>query len=513
MSVIFSAFKCDGYYSIYQCTSEKEKVTIPDFFDGLPVKQILAEAFKGKKKIKEISLPNHLEGIFVSAFEDCENLEKINIPDTVVEISAGAFRNCKSLKKVKLPSNLNQISIGVFDGCEQLKSITLPENVQSLGSNAFANCKNLTKVELNEHLRFMGYNTFSNCSSLTEIIFQRKLILISDRSFYNCQSLKKVIAFNTSLEIDNDVFLECDNIEEFNLTVLKAFPFKLQCKLLSESFYNKDLPATELKQMITYLKRKKTLKKYFFTSDNAAGISYLLDSHIKLPLDELELYIKENIKQNNTAVIAILLDYKEKNFSKEEILAYEEQIELVEIGFENPTNKQLKEKWRCGKIEDGFRISSYKGSETIETIPLQTAEGVVITQVTSVKGNKSNFEPIETLNIVANITEIGEKTFRWCETLKSVNFPETLTKIGNQSFIGCKKLEEIQLPECMQTIDFGAFAYCEGLTELYIPKTVKNINAFAFAECLNLKNVTVSKKTKINKSAFENSPLVNLIKY
>lgn len=513
MSAVFGAFKCEDYVSIYQYTGSKEKVVIPDFFEGLPVKKILAESFKGKKNIKEIVLPSQLEEIFLSAFEDCENLEKIHIPDTVVEISSGAFRNCKSLKSVTLPSTLQQISMGVFDGCEQLKKIALPENISSIGMTAFANCQKLEEIKLNESLYFISSNAFDSCFALREIIFPKSLDRISWHSFYNCQNLKKVILLNDQTKIDKDVFTGCDNIQEFNLPILKSFPLELQCKLLNESFSNNELPASELKKMITYIKRKKTVKKCFFSGDYMSGITFLLNEHIKIPLDELDLYIKENIKNNNTGVIAILLDYKDKSFSTEELSAYEEQIELVEIGLEFPTLKQLKEKWRCSKVEGGIRISSYKGSETIETIPLQTAEGVKIVEVTYTKGNKNNFEPIETLNIDAQITEIGDKTFRWCRTLKKVNFPDTLTKIGNQSFIGCIKLEDIKLPENMKVIDFGAFAYCDSLTEIDIPKTVKNIKTFAFSHCVNLKDVNIPKKVKIDNRAFEDSPLVNLIKY
>lgn len=513
MSVVFGAFKCDDCVSIYRYSGTEENVVVPEFFEGLPIKIILAEAFKGNKSVKEIVLPPQLEEIFLSAFEDCENLEKIYIPETVVGISSGAFRNCKSLKEVTLPSNLKQISIGAFDGCEQLKEITLPENIKTIGMNAFANCHKLEKLKLSENLFFIGSNAFGHCTALTEVILPKTLSQVSVRGFYNCINLKKVILLNESTKIDNEVFYGCDNINEFNLPILKAFPFKLQCKLLNESFSNNELPATDLKKMITYIKRKKTLKKCFFTSNNMAGISFLLNTHIKIPLDELELYIKENIKNDNTGVIAILLDYRENNFSKEEISAYKEQIELVEIGLEYPTLKQLKDKWRCSKVEGGLRISSYKGSNTIETIPLQTAEGVKIVEVTYTKGNKNKFEPIETLNIEAQITEIGDKTFRCCETLKRVYFPDTLTKIGNQSFVGCRKLEYIKFPEGMKVIDFGAFAYCVNLTEISIPKTVKNINDFAFLDCISLKDVTIPKKLKIEKRVFDNCPLINIIKY
>lgn len=513
MSEVFGAFECDGQVSIYQYTGTKEKVVIPDFFEGLPVKKILAEAFKGKKNLKEIALPSQLDEIFISAFEDCENLEKIHIPDTVLEIGSGAFRNCISLKDVKLPSNLEQISIGVFEGCEQLKEINLPENIKSIGMKAFSGCYKLENVELSENLNYIGYSAFSHCYALKEVVFPENLVRVSGYSFCNCKNLNKAIQLSECTEIDNDVFFGCENIQEFNLPILKSLMLKLQCKLLNEIFLTNELSKEEMKKIITYIKRKKTLKKSFFTSDNVGGITFLLNGYIKIPLDELDLYIKENINNNNTGVIAILLDYKEKNFSNEELSAYKEQIELVEIGLEYPTLKQLKEKWRCSKVEGGLRISSYKGNETIETIPSQTADGIKIVELTYINGNKNKFEPIETLTIEAQITAIGDKTFRGCKTLKRVNLPDTLTKIGNQSFLGCRKLEHIELLEGIEEIDLGAFSSCENLTKIDIPVTTRNINSHAFSNCINLKNVTLPKSANINKMAFEDSPLVNLIKY
>lgn len=109
--------------------SPKASVVIPAavWDDGIRYKvtSISANAFKGNKRLKEITLGKN-----------------------VVSIGSRAFSGCTNLKGIKLPSGVSTIRSQVFYQCTGLKSITLPADVSSIGRQAFYGCKNLKAVTI-----------------------------------------------------------------------------------------------------------------------------------------------------------------------------------------------------------------------------------------------------------------------------------------------------------------------------------------------------------------------------
>ena len=87
----------------------KGKVIIPEYYNGLPVKEI------GPK-----------------AFVDC-SMREIVIPDTVETIGEESFWNCYELRSINIPRSVKDIKIIEEDGqtpfyCEKLESITVAED-------------------------------------------------------------------------------------------------------------------------------------------------------------------------------------------------------------------------------------------------------------------------------------------------------------------------------------------------------------------------------------------------
>jgi hypothetical protein len=90
----------DEYYEvcgIVQDISEVEKVTIPEKFNGIPVKRIGNEAFLSCASLTEIIIPNSVTSIGDWAFSGCSNLTEITIPNSVTSIGTLAFMECNKL--------------------------------------------------------------------------------------------------------------------------------------------------------------------------------------------------------------------------------------------------------------------------------------------------------------------------------------------------------------------------------------------------------------------------------
>ncbi len=66
----------DGYVVTGYSGSETT-VTVPDWYNGLPVTEIGSGAFQGKTGVKAVSLPSTIVRIGASAFKGCSSLSKV----------------------------------------------------------------------------------------------------------------------------------------------------------------------------------------------------------------------------------------------------------------------------------------------------------------------------------------------------------------------------------------------------------------------------------------------------
>lgn len=188
-------------------------------FINLPesLEEIEMEAFRGCSNLEEIHIPNKTIRVGESAFRDCVSLNTLTVENDCIKIGERAFENCATLSNVKLPHGLTELYGGVFNSCKSLKSIELPELLTIIGENAFSDCVSLEKVvipqnvtkiddlvfngcvnissiELPNGLRKIGKSAFKNCKSLTKIEIPASVVSISDAPFRGCENMKSIKA-------------------------------------------------------------------------------------------------------------------------------------------------------------------------------------------------------------------------------------------------------------------------------------------------------------------------------
>ena len=66
--------------------------------------------FEGRRRLKEVVLPDGLTAIGARAFYGCNSLERINFPSTLTAIGYGAFAGCTPLREVDLSNVKNDWS-------------------------------------------------------------------------------------------------------------------------------------------------------------------------------------------------------------------------------------------------------------------------------------------------------------------------------------------------------------------------------------------------------------------
>lgn len=391
------------------------------------------------------------------------------------------------------------------------------KTVTGISAKCFMNCKYLTKITIPSTVTNIASNAFDGCSELVEIELPESLVKLNSFAFKNCVKLKNVNFLNEDVVISKTAFTSANFIEEINFFVwkylsseqlLKVIPIKLL------EFYS--LSADEQKQIITFIKKRSALKKELFLTYDVNIFQILTEQKVNIDLLDLNIYLKHSIQKEHTEITAILLDYKNKNFSKAKIDAFDQNSELVQIGLELPTMKQFKANWVCKHVNGGICIDGYMGDNTVETIPETLACGTKIVAINYTQD--SDFNGLVKLNILAKITEIPNKifannqtleevilpdslthirefAFEKCPNLKTVIIPKSVTHIENQAFDNCTSLENIELPKKLEILGRSVFAKCLNLTSIVMPYRITEIPAYTFCECSALKTVTLSRDT------------------
>ncbi len=111
-----------------------DKITIPNYIQGHKVdglgyisnvvdtantgRDFTKQSFDGNSRIKEITIPDGLEG-GIGGFNNCENLRKVTIYGDSSIITNG-FNDCPNLEEVVFASN-NAVIYGGFSNCPKLK--------------------------------------------------------------------------------------------------------------------------------------------------------------------------------------------------------------------------------------------------------------------------------------------------------------------------------------------------------------------------------------------------------
>ncbi len=126
-----------------------------------------------------------------------------------------------------------------------------------------------------------------------------------------------------------------------------------------------------------------------------------------------------------------------------------------------------------------FEVTAVEGTPTVKVIA-NGYTGTTYTVPATVKYKEVDFA----------VTEIGEKAFYFCYSLKSIELPASLITIGYGAFITCGALKLITIPASVTTIGESAFNSCSALTSITIPANVTTIGDWAFSYCYALQSVT-----------------------
>lgn len=450
----------------------------------------------------EVTIPEGVEIIPLFCFSKKTNLKTVHFPQSLLKIQGNAFDGCENLEEVHLPPRLKELELATFHQCTSLKKVVLSEDLESIHSSCFRKCSNLTEVHWNQKLRSIGENTFTN-TKLSRLPALPSLEVIERNAFGACIHLKEVFFHENLKELGQSSFLLCISLEVIHFahsyTALKTllthrgdstkkiFQYNEKIRhapaLVASGWAKTHQNQFHLNQFLHWTELSPEEQDYFFqnwsgnTEDDpvvdmiflegcVTEMSQYLELGFHLTLFQLEEYLSRHIAQQNPAATAILLEYQENHYTREEIAEYQTNRDFVEMGLESPTLAQLQRKWYVDVSPHYIRLRGYKEEDKEAFIPEETAEGLPIKYVKyDIFTQESEFLPLERV------------TFSTDENI-------ILGADMNQS-----NLKTLEIPPHVQVLHRFPFSEMEHLEEVFIPSSVVEIHKFAFLGCPNLTSV------------------------
>ena len=181
------------------------------------IREISAEAFKGRRALHHIILPETLESIGLESFRGCTNLKEMEIPERTLRIGESAFRDCTAMKSLVVKNNCIKIGERAFENCADLTDVQLPKGLTEIYGGVFNSCKSLRQIELPEKLTILGESAFSDCVLLESVNIPATVTKIDDLAFNGCVSMTKVELHEGLKKIGKSAFKNCRMLSKISL--------------------------------------------------------------------------------------------------------------------------------------------------------------------------------------------------------------------------------------------------------------------------------------------------------
>ena len=184
---------------------------------GTGTEVMLAEAFRGCKRLGHFVLPKNIRAVGESAFRDCTALRSVVVENAEIELGERAFENCAALQDVVLADGISEIYGGVFNSCKSLVAIRLPKELTVLGESSFADCVSLQQIDIPKSVTKIDDMVFNGCISLESVDMKDRITKIGKYAFKDCKRLQKIFLPRSVNFIGVGPFRGCTNLVDIEV--------------------------------------------------------------------------------------------------------------------------------------------------------------------------------------------------------------------------------------------------------------------------------------------------------
>ncbi len=182
--------------------------------DGLSIGEY---AFFNIKSLEEVVISGNVKSIGRRAFANCNRLETVILPEGITTIPQYMFSECTSLKSIVLPSTVKTIESCAFNGCSSLKNVSIPAGIENIAGDAFKGTpvENTIKPTSKDGLIYDGHRLVAADHSKINgtVVIKTDTMAINPGVFKNCTTLTEVILPDGFSSIGEEAFANCTNLK------------------------------------------------------------------------------------------------------------------------------------------------------------------------------------------------------------------------------------------------------------------------------------------------------------
>ena len=453
-----------GVKGVY--TTYAKNYNIPAYYNGLPVTDVLYNAFSFK------------------------SVQSVTLPDTIERIGKRAFAS-SSIKSFVFPEKVSIVDKELFYGCSDLVAITLSKNISKIelgGGGAFEMCNSLEIIRVDEDNNYF--------TSYDKALYDKAL-----ETLVLCPFNKKTISFPDSLKHIGDYAFYENAAKEVSITIPEGVT-----SIGEGAFYDAGFNEIILPESLTSIGDSAFYWCLYLTSINIPqGITsiprrafYTNRALTNLTMPDSVTSIGEGAFQGCGALSSI-------NFSNNLVdlgtIAFAQCIALTNIDLPEGLKTIGANAFLSCQGLVSIRVpdsvvsigdSAFARCSALKTVRLPsglTSLNNCFLSDDSIEGNNYN-----------NCIYLGNENEPYLYLLKALDIDtiseyvihEECTLICSYAFEGCSLVESIAIPDSVKYICPYAFKSCSSLKSVYISQGLQTIPANAFCFSSNLEKIVVS---------------------
>jgi hypothetical protein len=462
-------------------------VTIPAYYNGIPVTSILENGFYNCDRLVEIHIPDTIQLIGTGAFNSCDALVDIDVYAVETETPHEVFYSSHNGALLYKDVASGYTYLEIFPRAKK-GAYTIPAEVDAIRPRAF-NYAKISSLTISNEVLLVGDYAFSNCRALKEIIFEEggtTPISVSTNAFYGCYSVTKIKLPALIKGYGEEAPFSVATLDY--LTALET----VEVEKVAGAYFSavEGMLCNDLGDTILYCPKAYTGIQGVLTIPK--GITSIGDGTFKTRNAFTEIVIP-----NYVTSIGKDAFYGCRNVAKITIKgARSRDLAIGDRAFYgcSAAREILFEGSGTSAVDLGMTtIGSQAFSGISELRQLTIEQGANIAAI----GNNAFAGDLKlrNINIAENavVTTIGNGAFRGCEGLTSFTIPASTTSIGDSAFADCTFISKIVFAPNGQNIDFGNYVFqnCVSLSSVELPATVQSFDGSAFDGCYSLKNIVV----------------------